>query len=112
MDRFFQAFGHAGLKEAGATLEERIKKGDGKGTAFVDLVWVPVVLIEMKKRGSGLACPSRFNKLSSIVASRPELPKALKTGIVAMVKARQNRSNRVVRRQGSSLTVSQVSSSS
>ena len=30
LDRFFQAFGHAGLKEAGATLEERIKKGDGK----------------------------------------------------------------------------------
>ena len=26
LDRFFQAFGHAGLKEAGATLEERIKK--------------------------------------------------------------------------------------
>ena len=35
LDRFFQAFGHAGLKEAGATLEERIKKADGKGTSFV-----------------------------------------------------------------------------
>ena len=34
LDRFFQAFGHAGLREAGATLEERIKKSDGKGTAF------------------------------------------------------------------------------
>jgi hypothetical protein len=39
LDRFFQAFGHAGLKEAGATLEERIKKGPGKGTLFADLVW-------------------------------------------------------------------------
>jgi len=87
LDRFFQAFGHAGLKEAGATLEERIKKSDGKGTAFADLVWKPVVLIEMKKRGSGLACPSRSNKPSSIIASRPDLPEALKAGIVAMVKA-------------------------
>ena|SRR5208337_3739945 len=54
LDRFFQAFGHAGLKEAGATLEEQIKKADGKGTAFADLVWKPVVLIEMKKRGEGV----------------------------------------------------------
>jgi hypothetical protein len=42
LDRFFQAFGHAGLKEAGATLEERIKKTDGKGTSFADLVWKQV----------------------------------------------------------------------
>ena len=55
LDRFFQAFGHSGLKEAGATLEQRIKKGDGKGTGFADLVWKPVVLIEMKKRGEDLA---------------------------------------------------------
>ena len=41
LDRFFQAFAHAGLREAGATLEERIKKSDGKGTAFADLVWKP-----------------------------------------------------------------------
>ena len=31
LDRFFQAFGHAGVKEAGATLEERIKKATGRG---------------------------------------------------------------------------------
>jgi len=31
LDRFFQAFGHAGLKEAGATLEEPVKKGEGRG---------------------------------------------------------------------------------
>ena len=36
-------------------LEERIKKADGKGTSFADLVWKPVVLIEMKKRGEDLA---------------------------------------------------------
>ena len=49
LDHLFRAFGHAGLKEAGATCEDRIKK-DGGGTAFADLVWKPVVLIEMKKR--------------------------------------------------------------
>jgi hypothetical protein len=51
LDRLFQGFGHAGVKEAGATLEDRIKKEGGKGTHFADLVWKPVVLIEMKKRG-------------------------------------------------------------
>ena len=30
-DRLFQAFGHEGYKEAGATLEERIKKVSSKG---------------------------------------------------------------------------------
>jgi hypothetical protein len=53
LDRFLQAFGHAGLKEAGATLEEQIKKTDGKGTAFADLVWKPVVLIEAVEQVSG-----------------------------------------------------------
>ena len=33
-DRMFQAFGHKGVKEAGATLEKRIKKQDKRGTAF------------------------------------------------------------------------------
>ncbi len=31
LDRFFQAFGHEGVKEAGATLEQRVKKGSKKG---------------------------------------------------------------------------------
>ena len=53
-DRLFQAFGHQGYKEAGATLEERIKKASGKSTSFADLVWKPRVLIEMKKRGEKL----------------------------------------------------------
>jgi hypothetical protein len=56
LDRLFQAFGHAGLKEAGATLEFRVAKAAeaGGGTSFADLVWKPVVLVEMKKRGEKL----------------------------------------------------------
>jgi hypothetical protein len=53
LDRLFQAFGWPGLKEAGAECEERVKKTNG-GTAFADLVWKPVVVIEMKKRGAAL----------------------------------------------------------
>ena len=55
LDRLFRAFGHPGAKEAGATFEERIKKADGKGTSFADLVYKPIVLVEMKKRGENLA---------------------------------------------------------
>ncbi len=55
LDRFFQAFGHEGAIEAGATYEKRVKKGSKKGnTGFADLVWKPRVLIEMKKRGEDL----------------------------------------------------------
>lgn len=53
-DRLFRAFGHDGYKEAGATLEERIK-GSGKSVSFADLVWKPRLLIEMKKRGAKLS---------------------------------------------------------
>ena len=51
-DRLFQAFGHKGYKEAGATLEYRIKKG--KSTKFADLIWKPRLLIEMKTAGEKL----------------------------------------------------------
>ena len=51
-DRFFQAFGHDGYKEAGATLEFRVKSK--KTTNFADLLWGNRVLIEMKKRGTQL----------------------------------------------------------
>ena len=54
LDRLFQAFGLKGVKEAGAVCEQRIKKADAGGTAFADLVWKPVVLIEMKRRGEDL----------------------------------------------------------
>ena len=43
-----------GRQRGGATLEERVKKADNRGTAFADLVWKPVVLIEMKRRGENL----------------------------------------------------------
>ncbi|MDR6301682.1 DNA methyltransferase [Mesonia maritima] len=51
-DRFFQAFGHQGYKEAGAILEFRVKSK--KSTNFADLLWDNRVLIEMKKKSSKL----------------------------------------------------------
>jgi hypothetical protein len=72
LDRLFQAFGQAGLKEAGATLEFRVTK-DAGGTAFADLVWKPVVLIEMKKRGTDLQKHYRqaFDYWTRLVPNRP-----------------------------------------
>src|ERR1035441_4018774 len=72
LDRLFQAFGHAGLKEAGATLEFRVAK-DAGGTAFADLVWKPVVLMEMKKRGTDLQKHYRqaFDYWTRLVPNRP-----------------------------------------
>ena len=52
-DRLFQAFGHAGYKEAGAELAYRVK-AKGKTTKFADLLWRPRLLLEMKKRGEKL----------------------------------------------------------
>jgi SAM-dependent methyltransferase len=73
LDRLFQAFGQKGVKEAGATLEMRIKKADAGGTAFADLVWKPVVLIEMKKRGVDLSRHYRqaFDYWTRLVPGRP-----------------------------------------
>jgi hypothetical protein len=75
LDRLFQAFGHAGLKEAGATLEFRVTKAAeaGGGTSFADLVWKPVVLIEMKKRGTDLQKHYRqaFDYWMRLVPNRP-----------------------------------------
>lgn len=72
LDQFFRAFGHAGAKEAGATFEERIKK-EGKGTSFADLVWKPLVLVEMKKRGEDLTRHYRqaFDYWVRLVPGRP-----------------------------------------
>ena len=52
-DRLFQAFGHSGYKEAGATLEFRVKRL-GKAAGFADLLWKPRLLLEMKSRGEKL----------------------------------------------------------
>jgi len=73
LDRLFQAFGQRGIREAGATLEERVKQADNKGTAFADLVWRPVVLIEMKKRGEDLTRHYRqaFDYWTRLVPGRP-----------------------------------------
>ena len=55
LTKFFQAFGHEGIKEAGAEFEQRVKKGSKKGnTGYADLAWKPHLLIEMKKRGEDL----------------------------------------------------------
>ncbi len=72
LDQFFRAFGHVGVKEAGAAFEERIKK-EGKGTSFADLVWKPLVLVEMKKRGEDLTKHYRqaFDYWVRLVPGRP-----------------------------------------
>lgn len=72
LDRLFQAFGHAGYKEAGAELEYRVAK-QGGGKRFADLVWRPRVLIEMKKRGEGLAnhYQQAFDYWLKLVPDRP-----------------------------------------
>jgi hypothetical protein len=72
-DRLFQAFGHKGYKEAGATLEYRIKR-KGDPTKFIDLLWQDHVLIEMKKRGSKLALHYK-QALDYWVNSAPHRPR-------------------------------------
>src|SRR6266571_7214002 len=52
-DRLFQAFGHAGYKEAGATLEDRQQR-KGRNVKFIDLVWRPRLILEMKSRKEDL----------------------------------------------------------
>ncbi|MDO6814107.1 DNA methyltransferase [Cobetia amphilecti] len=72
LDHLFIAFGHEGLKEAGATCEVRVKK-ENKGTSFADLVWKPKILIEMKKRGEDLSKHYRqaFYYWTRLVPDRP-----------------------------------------
>ncbi|MDQ4038630.1 MAG: hypothetical protein M3313_09870 [Actinomycetota bacterium] len=72
-DALFRAFGHAGVRQAGATLEQRIKKKDAKGTAFADLMWKPRCLIEMKKTGVDLGRVYRqaFDYWVQAVPDRP-----------------------------------------
>jgi len=75
LDRLFQAFGQSGCLDVGGATEFRIRKADedGGGTAFADLVWKPVVLIEMKKRGENLQKHYRqaFDYWTRLVPNRP-----------------------------------------
>jgi hypothetical protein len=74
LDHFFNALGYTdGLKGAGANCEFRIRD-DNKGTTqFADLVWKPIVLIEMKKRGVDLSLhyQQAFDYWFKLVPNRP-----------------------------------------
>ena len=74
LDRLFQALGHAGVFEAGAILEDRVKSRSRGGTAFADLTWKPRVLIEMKKRGEELSrhYQQAFSYWLDLVPDRPQ----------------------------------------
>ncbi len=71
-DRLFQAFGHEGYKQAGAELEARQKKTKGT-TGFVDLIWKPKLILEMKKRGEKLFLhyQQAFEYWQNAVPNRP-----------------------------------------
>jgi len=71
-DRLFQAFGHEGYKEAGATLEYRVRF-KGRRTKYADLLWRPRLLIEMKKRGTNLQrhYSQAFEYWLQLVPNRP-----------------------------------------
>ena len=74
LDHLFRAFGHEGIKEAGASRETRLAKKDGgKGKNFADLLWVERVLIEMKSRGKKLErhYDQLFDYWTHIVPHRP-----------------------------------------
>lgn len=73
LDRLFRAFGHGGVREAGANLEERVRKRAERGTTFADLVWKPRLLIEMKKAGTDLSrhYQQAFDYWVGLVPDRP-----------------------------------------
>lgn len=73
LDRLFKAFGHAGVPEAGATLEGRLRKVGERGTSFADLIWKPRCIIEMKKTGTDLSMHFRqaFQYWMQAVPNRP-----------------------------------------
>lgn len=73
LDRLFQAFGHRGCHEAGAELEMRTEEDPKKGASFAELVWKPVLLLEMKRRGVNLRKHYRqaFDDWARLVPQRP-----------------------------------------
>jgi hypothetical protein len=76
LDHLFQAYGQSGSLDVGGKPELRIKKAkeDGGGTSFADYVWKPIVIIEMKKRGTDLAKHYRqaFDYWTRLVPGRPQ----------------------------------------
>jgi len=75
LDHFFIALGFPkGLKSAGANCEFRIKDEKKNSTKFADLVWKPVVLIEMKKRNTDLSLhyQQAFDYWTQLVPNRPQ----------------------------------------
>jgi hypothetical protein len=74
LENLFKAFGHDGVRQAGATLEQRISRRDNGGTAYADLEWKPRVLIEMKKAGRDLRRDYRqvFEYWIDLVPDRPK----------------------------------------
>lgn len=74
LERLFLAFGHEGLREAGATLEKRVAKRSAGGTAFADLVWRPRLLLEMKKGKEPLGkhYQQAFEYWIDLVPDRPQ----------------------------------------
>ncbi|MFI2473893.1 DNA methyltransferase [Nocardia xishanensis] len=73
LDRMFKAFGHAGVPEAGAKLEGRLRKIGERGTSFADLIWKPRCIIEMKRAGTDLSLHFRqaFQYWMRAVPNRP-----------------------------------------
>lgn len=76
LERLFQAFGHGGINQAGATLEARLRKASGlkRTTSFADLLWKKRCLIEMKKAGTDLKRHYR-QAFDYWVAAVPERPR-------------------------------------
>jgi len=75
LDHFFTALGFSnGLKGAGANCEFRIKDDKKNSTKFADLVWKPIVLIEMKKRNTDLSLhyQQAFDYWTKLVPNRPQ----------------------------------------
>ncbi len=75
LDHFFKALGYdEGLKGAGANCEFRIRDDKKGSTQFADLVWKPIVLIEMKKRDTDLSLhyQQAFDYWTKLVPDRPK----------------------------------------
>lgn len=73
LDRLFRAFGYGGAIEAGAVYEDRVRRIERSGVSYVDLMWKPRVLFEMKKAGTDLSRHFRqaFEYWQEAVPNRP-----------------------------------------